>query len=254
MSSHFSRFRRRLRSRCRAELVEPGASSGSGLVARPGGRTLWLAAVVLIICPPAVWGHPTPSGSPNPIPEEVLASAREYVISKVGETFFDSYITWRPELSGFKPLVRSDNALRLNRPDWLRSPRYVIVYRLRIPEKPFVDETVVVNIRADGGWFEDTAYDEGLPDCVSHPEECEFPIDEQGALEIAGNAGLEPGRKPWEADFRWFGREHKTYAWEVRNELAEGFGEVVLIDANDGTVIEKGEWRDVVWGHPPMAP
>ena len=213
-----------------------------------------LGAVVLLVSSLAPRAVAVQGKSPYPIPEQVLAGAREYVISKVGETFFDSYIAWSPELSCFRPLRDQRNASRGNLPDWVRHPRYVIIYKLRIPEKPFVDETVVVNIKEDGGWFQDTAHDEGLPDCVSHPEECEFPIDREAAIEIAQAAGLRHGDGSWETDFRWYGRDYNTYAWEVRNELGEWHGELVLVDANNGAVIDMGEWSVTVWGAPPTAP
>jgi hypothetical protein len=200
-------------------------------------------AVALIVSAVPLRATAAQPESHYPIPAEVLARAGEYAISKVGETFFDSCMTlmW----ARFEPLD-PDHIDRGNIPDWLRSPRYIVLYRLRIPEKPFVDEVVVVNIKQDGGWFKDTADDEGLPDCVSNPAECEFPIDEDAAIEIAKKAGLQTGVKPWKADFRWRGRKYGTYVWEVENTLSDTHGEAVLIDANSGAVLEMGRWESVV--------
>jgi hypothetical protein len=216
-------------------------------------QVVGLGAVILVILSLSPLAHSSESESPYPIPDGVLASADEYVISKVGQAFFDSCMTWSPGWSCFRPLDPS-NVGRSNIPDWCRWPRYIVIYKLRIPGKPFVDEVVVVNIREDGRWFEDVAHDEGLPDCVSHPEECEFPIDEAAAIEIAREAGLQEGRKPWRSDLRWSGRTHRTYVWEIRNELEQLRGEFVFIDANDGTVLEVSEWHVDVQGHPPTAP
>jgi len=215
------------------------------------GQVLRLSVAILVILPLSPLARSSESESPYPIPDGVLASADEYAISKVGQAFFDSCMTWSPGLSCYRSL---DGAINPNSPDWLQYPRYVVIYKLSIPGKPFVDELVVVNIKEDGGWFEDTAHDEGLPDCVSHPGECEFPIDEATAIEIARDAGLQAGRKPWMADFRWFGHEHRTYAWRIRNELGQSHGEFVLVDANDSAVIEKNTWRVILEGHPPTAP
>ncbi len=210
-----------------------------------------LGAVVILILSLAPLVHSSESGSPYPIPDGVLASADEYVISKVGQAFFDSCFTWSLGLSCYRPLA---GAINPNSPDWLQYPRYVVIYKFLVPGRPFVDEVVVVNIKTDGGWFEDTAHDEGLPDCASQPKECEFPIDEAAAIEIARDAGLQEGKKPWRSDFRWSGRTHKTYVWEIRNELEQLSGELVFIDANDGTVLEVSDWRVEVQGYPPTAP
>ena len=215
------------------------------------GQVVKLGAMVLVILSLSPLAHSSESVSPYPIPDDVLSSADEYVISEVGQAFFDSCMTLSPGLSCHRPL---EGAINPNSPDWLQYPRYVVIYKLRIPGRSFVDELVVVNIREDGRWFEDVAHDEGLPDCVSQPGECEFPIDEAMAVEIARGAGLQDGRKPWVADFRWFGHDHQTYAWQIRNELGQSHGEFVLVDANDGAVIEKNTWRVIVEGHPPTAP
>ena len=219
-----------------------------------GKQLSHVIASVLLVC---VLVAPATAGKPelhHEVPAEALAGAREYAISKVGEAFFDAYMTWNPALSCFRELDPRRLGLA-NAPDWLKYPRYIIIYNFRIPEKPYINEIVVVNIKEDGGWFQDVAHDEGLPDCVSHPGECDFPIDEAAAIEIARGAGLQDGNALWRADFRWFGRRHHTYAWEVQNDLGERHGESVLIDANDGAVINVGEWRITVDGTgPPIAP
>jgi hypothetical protein len=211
----------------------------------------WVLAFVIFSLSPAA--RSAESGSPYPIPDSVVASADEYVISKVGEAFFECCLTWSPALSSFEPLD-PHNVGRWNLPDWSRWPRYVIIYRMRVPGKPFVDELVVVNIGKDGRWFEDESSDEGLPGCVSDPAECEFPIDAADAFEIALEAGLQAGTQPWESDFRWSGLPMQTYVWEVRNELAPLRGEYALIDANDGTVLGMGEWSVEVEDSRPTAP
>lgn len=210
----------------------------TGQLSRFGAVALIVSVLVLRPTPAQPEGH-------YPIPAEVLASAREYAISKVGETFFESYMTWNPALSCFRPLDPR-NLTRSSLRDWLQCPRYIIIYNLRIPEKPYVDEIVYVNIKEDGGWFEDLDPRSGLPDCVSHPGECEFPIDREASIEIAKEAGLQPGTKPWEADFRWHGPNYNTYAWYVRNTLGDMHGEAILIDGNSGAVLHSGEWRVVV--------
>jgi hypothetical protein len=214
-------------------------------------RAITVALVVILLVPHALAGI---SKQPDPPPDGVLTSADEYVISKVGKAFFDSCLSRRRGSSRYEPLAGPSYAGNPSIPDWMQHPRYVVIYNFGVPGREFVDEVVVVNIKEDGGWFREAPHDEGLPDCISQPRECEFPIDRAEAKAIAREAGLEEGRSFWRSDFRWSGRTHKTYVWEVRNELEELGGELVLIDANDGTVLEVSEWRVEVQGHPPTAP
>jgi len=198
-----------------------------------------IAAMLVILLVPAA--HAVASGSHSAIPPEVLAGAREYVVSKVGEEFFDSWLTLSPEFSRLEP-VDERNASQPTCPDWLKSPRYVVIYHFRIPEMPFVDELVIVNIRESGGWFEGVPHNEGLPNCLLQPEECEFVVDEDDAIAIAEDEGLPLGIEPWSATFLWAGREFHTYAWSIQNTCEGGRGEWVMIDANDGAVLARGEW------------
>jgi len=199
-----------------------------------------IAAMLVMLLVPAM--QAVASGSHRAIPPEVLAGAREYAVSKVGEEFFESYMEWSPDLSSFRQLDPRYLG-RFGSPDWLRHSRYIVIYLFRIPGKSFINEFIVLNIHEDGGWFDDTASDEGLPDCAENPLECEFPIDEEAALEIARTVGLQQGIEPWRADFNWGRRAHKTYVWEVWNTLGDRRGERVIIDANDGAVLDMSEWR-----------
>ena len=96
-----------------------------------------LGVAALVVCSLAPCANGAESEAPYPIPDSVLASADEYVIAKVGRAFFDSCLTWSPGLSCFKPLQNTKYASDPNTPDWLRYPRYVVIYKLRIPGKPF---------------------------------------------------------------------------------------------------------------------
>ncbi len=198
-------------------------------------RGLGLAGVaILVVFLASVGTMASEPGSHAVAPPEILASAREYAISKVGEAFFTSYMT--VQLSRFVP-VKVEDIGRPGLPDWCRHSRYEVVYYLDIPDKPWVHVPCVVNIREDGGWFVDPNPYEGLPDCVSDPGECEFRIDRDAAVEIARDAGLEPGAGAWRTLFSWGGRAG-TYVWDVYNTLpGTGGGRGIVIDANSGKVL-----------------
>ena len=207
-------------------------------LSRPG------LVIVIVLCL-AVTGASAGEADPHDaVPPEILASAREYAISKVGEEFFDSYI----DLVGARFVsAKPENERRRTLPDWIRSSRYELVYRLHIPEKPWIDVRCVINIREDGGLFEDLNAHEGLPDCVSDPLECEFPIDRDAAIEIAREAGLEAGSGAWHAFIAWDGQTHHTYVWNVMNTLygmnngRRIAGRGIVIDANTGEVLGQSE-------------
>ena len=180
------------------------------------------------------------SDSPGSAPPEILASAKEYAVSKVGEEFFDSYMTLQG--SRFIPL-KPENLGRWALPDWSRQARYEVVFHLYIPEEPWVSVPCVVNIKQDGSWFSDPNAYEGLPNCVSDPGECECPIDRDAAIAIASEAGLEAGAGSWNTLFHWSGRMDSTYVWSVYNRLSgTAGGKGVVIDANSGEVLGESSW------------
>ena len=204
-------------------------------------------ALVVLLCAAAPSASvetvlPVPPKTDGRIPQEILASAREYVISRVGESFFESYMKWKPGRSCYLPV----NPRNLADPDgcspYLLVPRYRIAYDLHIPEKPWVHQTVWFFIYEDGGWVKDPTIQCGLPDCVAHPEECEFPIDGDDAKRIAEQAGLEAGLEDWRIGFIWWGAEYQTYVWQVHNTLTKRSGRTLVLDANTGEVLHVGEW------------
>lgn len=209
---------------------------------RAGRELAWAGGAVIVALVLPFGPMAAEADAPGPAPPEILASAKEYAITKVGEEFYDSFITLH--MSRFVPL-KPENLGRWALPDWSRDSRYEVVYHLHIPDSPWVDAFCVVNIKEDGGWFSDVSAYEGLPNCVSDPGECEFPIDRDAAMEIAAQAGLEPGDRPWNALFCWSGqlRSQQTYVWRVDNLLlGTGGGRIITVDANSGDVLGEGEW------------
>lgn len=73
-------------------------------------------------------------------------------------------------------------------------------------------------------------------------------IDEASAIEIAAEAGLEPGVRPWTAKYYLDPRE--GYVWSVTSILHESSesseGRSVLIDADTGRVIDFSGWAVIV--------
>ncbi|MCW4025573.1 MAG: hypothetical protein NWF01_11155 [Candidatus Bathyarchaeota archaeon] len=130
-------------------------------------------------------------------------------------------------------------------------PYYLIVYNFRMPEKPFVDETIQFHVDSNGTIVSDEKIMGGIPDIVHNPAAVNFTIDEKQAREIARNAGLEQGISDWHASFGWGG---SAYVWSVQNTLQEtdglfqsysAHGKTVIIDAISGQVLQTSEWSAI---------
>ncbi len=170
------------------------------------------------------------------VEQQMIEKGNELIISKVGDEHFNNYM----KLLSIE--YQSPNEV-------IEKPYYLLTYTFKIPEKQFVNESIEIGINVDGNIVREW----GIP---NNPKECEFPIDEAKAIEIARDAGLEEGIKEWESDFYWHGGDLKTYVWAVRNILStephEESGKLVIIDANSGEVKEFLGWSK--FSTPPNRP
>lgn len=165
------------------------------------------------------------------IPLEVLKKTDQFIISKTGDDFFKKYIT----------------------ADFLQSkhiaPNYLIVYKLYMPEKAFVDELIRFTVDSTGKVL--TQYEVvGIPDCNTNPMDCDFVVDEKIAKQIATEYGLPKGTKDWKVDFIWEAKYNK-YIWKIISTSKETVlqdhdraeGELIIIDPSNASVIEKESWK-----------
>jgi hypothetical protein len=95
-----------------------------------------------------------------------------------------------------------------------------MVYSFIMPDKSFVNELISFAIDINGNVI---SHGEpgGIPNITKDPQEGEFPIDEQMAINIARQTGLEEGLKKWGTSFYWYYGELKTCVWTVSNTLFE---------------------------------
>jgi hypothetical protein len=182
----------------------------------------------------------------NDIPSSIVEKSNQFIISKVGQDFFDKYI--KIDHSTYCP----PDEYILEHPDeagakFLLKPYYLMVYSFKMPEKPFVDELIEFVVDTDGNVIpEREPY--GIPD----PAKCNFTIDEAAAIQIAKNAGLEEGIAAWKTSFQWYAGNLSTcatYVWTVQNTIPTpsgrdyiAYGKDIVIDANSGEVLQTGEW------------
>ena len=169
------------------------------------------------------------------------APASAAIIALVGDDFFRQYFTPQT-VQPYPPEARCSEQPDACT-DEVRRGYSAVTYRFRIPEVPWVDETIQCNVDVNG--LVSNVY--GVPNCAKDRGECSFPYDEAAAEAIAERAGLEPGIEKWRYHFHWH-HGLRTYVWVVSNTLSRrkssGEGRLVTIDANDGRVLETLWWSE----------
>jgi hypothetical protein len=210
-----------------------------------------ISVAVLVICISAV--HPGSdisdlSGSAEAVvqsvPPEIMKKAEQFVISKVGVEFFQEHMSLHgSDLERARPA--SGTSYDEGTTEELDGVvvGYRFSYDIQVADRPIPAGHVWFKTDLDGNADPETVH--GLPDCVSCPEECEFPMDEGAAREVAILAGLDPGLREWRVSLLWHGG-FRTYVWNVMNVTNESpdleEGKSVLIDANDGGVLSVCEY------------
>ncbi len=171
------------------------------------------------------------NGEEASVPLNVLENADAFIISKTGEQFFNNYIAT----------------------DFFRTkhdaPFFNMVYRFSIPEKPYVDAFITFTVDSAGNIMMDKEIT-GIPNCILYPQQCEFNIDEQNAIRIAVDNGLEHGVKEWKTGLIWDAKYDK-YVWHILSTFEEteselGYkanGKEVIIDPSSGEVIALNDWN-----------
>ena len=191
----------------------------------------WLGAAVLVAC--------GVGASEDPKLMSASTAATAAIVARVGDDFFRQYIT--PESVKEYPPEPACSVHPEMCTEEVRRGYTAVTYRFQIPEAPWVDATIQCIVAADGRVLSDF----GVPDCVKDQGECSFPYDDAAAEAIAAKAGLEPGIEAWKYHFHWHYGAH-TFVWTVSNTLSrhksDEEGRVVVIDANDGRVLEILAW------------
>ena len=165
------------------------------------------------------------------VPLNVLNKANDFIISKTGKEFFDKYIT--PD---FTVITYND-------------PYYKMAYKFFMPEKPFVN-TVINFIIDKNGNVDRNDEIAGIPDYKNNPASCRFNINEEHAIKIAKENGLQTGVAKWKTGLLW-DKTFDQYVWHVLSTYSEsgedknykGSGKELIIDPNTGEVISANLWH-----------
>jgi len=182
--------------------------------------------------------------------DEAVEKINGYVISRVGETFFNAYIS-------FKDVSYVTGSHMGERWRGVYPGLYHVVYYFDMPKYDFVDDEIIEVVVSPNG---NILREDGIPD----PDRCDF-ISESEAVDIAKEAGLAEGIEPPEElgsipaspNFGWVAGKFKAYAWYIENithvDADEVGGEYLSIDAYSGEILQRGEWM-MTPGYRPRAP
>ncbi len=175
------------------------------------------------------------------IPETVSKNADIYIISNVGQNFFNKYIS-RKSGKYYKGIDC------INCSNYLHEPHYLMIYSLKLSNDSKTQGLIEFAVDTDGNIIKERE-SFGIPSCIQEPAKCIF-ISKDEAIKIAENANFKKGIEQWKIDFTW-GSKEKTYLWGIQNTLyndrsqgTEG-GEVMGIDANSGKIIYTNSWSAI---------
>ena len=191
-------------------------------------------------------------GDPQAIPvisDSIIYKANSFVISKVGEQFFNSYIKYDSENSKFSPA----DSFCIENPsscaDFLLKPHYYFVYSFKISENEFVDE--IIELVTDTlGNVVSSREPFGIPQCPDNNCWDNFPlIARDEAISIAQNNGFEDGISEWSVTFHFYANEYNNYVWQISNTMyqsdSESSGKSLIIEAGNGEIIESINWTAI---------
>ncbi len=185
------------------------------------------------------------------IPREVIEGARAALVSRVGEDFAATHLPLDSTGCVYVPAFKADSAVVAHLDAHTRATRapeeahWTLTYRLRMPDRPYVQGTVTVDVDSTGRPVGERGI-VGIGDCARHPEECGFSIDSTAAVTIARRGGLEPGVEPWRVHFFWAAYPTPRYAWVIQNTTRSVQyhveGQIWFIDANSGEIVARHMW------------
>lgn len=190
-------------------------------------RTIIAATAVLVLMCSCVRPHRSPKQRIRfSVPEHLVATADSIIRAVTGEPLFASFFTHDSLKSGGYSYG-------------LAPKKWHLVYRFHMPEKPWVDEDVELWLRSDRSRVPGRK-PEGIPSCLSNPEDCRFSVDSASAIQIAQKTWPRSGRKAPYAEFRWVGGETHRYLWVVKSRISRDQTSHLHIDPGNGDVLSRG--------------
>ena len=175
------------------------------------------------------------------VPNSIIDKSNQYIISKVGLNFFNEHFTLNKSYyyQSYESCLNFGGLYCKSSND--SYPYYHLIYSFNVPLDNNITEVVRLLLDINGNIIYEPGTTE-IPDCSVNANECNFPIDEKTALEIAARESVINEH----ANFFWQ-YEYNTYVWGVNPVISKddigtrGVG--ILIDANSGEVLGgKSSW------------
>ncbi|MCF6268381.1 MAG: hypothetical protein L3J41_01580 [Melioribacteraceae bacterium] len=188
-------------------------------------------------------------GEPQFIPvisDSMIYKANSFLVSKVGEQFFNSYIKYDSKNSRFSPADSFCVENPSSCADFLLKPHYYFVYSFKISEKEFVDE-IIEFVTDTLGNVVPSRETFGIPNCSDNNCWDNFQIiEKEEAISIAKENGFEDGISDWSVTFQFYANEYNNYTWQISNTLyqsdSESGGKSLIIESNNGGIIKILNW------------
>ena len=185
------------------------------------------------------------------IPDSIIHKSNMIIISKVGQTFFDSYIKLDSNKSNYYP----PDTFCIKHPascaDYLVKPSYLMSYKFSFLNNKDYNTLIEFVVDANGTVVSGLS-DFGVPSCPNNDCWNNFHvITKEKAIEIAKQNGLEVGLKDWVISFHFYSGTLNNYVWDISNTLKidnpiamqySASGRTFLINAIDGSVFKILGW------------
>jgi hypothetical protein len=160
------------------------------------------------------------------IPREIVERVEQQLYDLCGKTFFQENFEFSSDESSASPGCLDRRCV----PEFKRHPWYLLQWRFTLDTAPWIDNFAAAIVDSAGVIVKKTI---GIPNCLSNESDCEFKIDENRAIELAHEFGLEADLEDWQVRFIW-SQQVEKYVWEVNNSPNRKSGRALEINASTG--------------------
>lgn len=161
-------------------------------------------------------------------PDSIINKSKKYIYSLLGESYYNAHLEYR-----------SSNVLTEEWYTYNNGGRYTVTHYYKIAIKDFATNLIVTTYHDSLG---NVIENEGV---VSRLEDTTlgipFNIDDSMAVGIAMNNKYESGYFPWHVTFQYDVRNQR-YVWNIKNQTESNGGNAMIIDAQNGNIIEVLSW------------
>lgn len=146
----------------------------------------------------------------------ILDKANNYVLSSVGKSFFEKYISLNEKLT----------------------TKDMVVYNFRIQKKPEINKLLIIffingEIDAANSHYKFKQ----LKNCQNNPYKCLLPMDENTATQVVQKQGYLTNQNEWKSSFILWKGEKGNYKWNfTHSAINDPQNETISINALTGEI------------------